>query len=255
MLGILGTAKDVGIYNAAATLSVQATLFLVSFNAIFSPIIADLFHRRRVEELEVLFKTTTKWIFTLTLPVVMVFVVFCRPIMSMFGPGFTAGALVLISLAIAELVNAGVGSVGFMLTMTGRHKLELMNGLVLGGLNVFLNFILIPKYGVLGSGIATGLSIALVNLARLIEVYWIYKIHPYKISYWKPLVSGSVAAAVWIAIRAALDLTGWLWVGGVVLFVFVYVLVFTALRLDDDDRLILRALKERVLKQFKGGGK
>lgn len=255
MLGILGTVEDVGIYNAAATLAIQATLFLVSFNAIFSPIIADLFNQGRMQELGTLLKTTTKWTFALTLPVVLVFVLFARPLMRLFGPTFLPGAPVLISLGIAELVNAGTGSVGFMLTMTGWQKFELLNSLTLGGLNVFLNFLLIPRYGVLGAGIATGLSIALVNLARLVEVYWLYRVHPYKLSYWKPLMAGVVAALAWLGVREMWNPTGWLWVGGVALFGVMYMLAFLVLRLDDEDRLILQALKRRALRLPKGGNR
>lgn len=248
MLGILGSAEDVGIYEAAATLAMQATLFLSSFNAIFAPTIADLFHQRRMDELEALFKITAKWIFTLTLPVGLAFVLFARPLMALFGAGFSTGAPVLIGLGVAQLVNAGVGSVGFMLTMTGRQKFELANTLSLGGLNVLLNFVLIPKYGVLGAGIATGLSIVLVNLARLVEVYLLYQVHPYRLSYWKPLVAGLAATLAWLGLRALLNPTGWLWVGGLGLFGVMYILAFLALGLDNEDQLIVRAVKGRALK-------
>jgi O-antigen/teichoic acid export membrane protein len=252
MLGILGSAEDVGIYNAAATLSVQAALFLASFNAIFAPTIADLFHKQRMKELAALFKTTTKWIFTLTLPVVLVFVLFAWPIMRVFGPGFSAGSLVLISLGIAELVNAGVGSVAFMLTMTSRQNIELLNSIALGSLNVVLNLILIPKLHVLGAAIATGLSIALINILRLIEVYWLYKVHPYKLSYWKPIVAGGVATLVWIGIRRMWNVTGWIWIIAIVLFGVVYMLAFVALGLDDEERLILKAVKGLIYKRLGG---
>jgi len=242
MLGILCSAEDVGIYNAAATLAIQATLFLSSFNAIFAPTIADLFHRRRMEELEALYKTTTKWIFTLTFPVVLVFVLFARPLMGLFGPGFTAGRLVLISLGIAELINAGVGSVGFMLTMTGRQGLELVNSLLLGGINVLLNLILIPKFGALGAGIATGISIAAINLVRLVEVLWLYRIHPYKVSYWKPVVAGAVASAVWLGVGNTWTPSGWSWSVGIVYFGSVYWILVVLLGLEQEDWLVLRGI-------------
>jgi O-antigen/teichoic acid export membrane protein len=249
MLGILGSAEDVGIYNAAATMSVQATLFLLSFNAIFAPTIANLFHKQRMEELATLFKTTTKWIFTLTIPVVLVFVLFAWPIMRVFGPGFSAGALVLISLGIAELLNAGVGGVALMLTMSGHQKIELLNSLSLGVLNVVLNLLLIPMFHVLGAAIATGASIALINLVRVIEVYLLYKVHPYKLSYWKPIVAGGVATLVWIGVRSIWNLSGWMWLGGSALFGVIYMLTFMALGLDDEDKVIMRAVKKRILRQ------
>ena len=246
MLGILSSAKSVGIYSAAANLAIQAALFLTSFNAIFSPIISDLFHRGRMRELEALFKTTTKWIFTLTLPVVLILVLFARPIMRVFGPGFSSGATVLITLAIAQVVNASVGSVGFVLTMTGRHKIALINSLALGGLNVLLNLLLIPPYGVLGAAIATGISIALINVTKLIEVYWLYKLHPYKASYWKPMVAGAVAVAFCFGLRKFVEFTGWLQVGEVVLFGAVYGAAILILGLEVEDRIIVGAIKRRL---------
>jgi len=57
-------------------------------------------------------------------------------------------------------------------------------------LNIFLNYFLIPKYGIVGAAIATTTSISVVNLIRLGMVLLIMKIHPYKLSYLKPLFAG-----------------------------------------------------------------
>ena len=69
MLGALGGARNVGIYNAAAVMATQGALFLRSFNAIFSPIIAELHNQERKRELGQLLKSTTKRIFALTWPI------------------------------------------------------------------------------------------------------------------------------------------------------------------------------------------
>lgn len=250
MLGILSSAEEVGIYDAAATLAIQVALFLISFEAIFAPTIADLFHQSRMEELQALFKATTKWIFTLTFPMGLAFILFARPLMAIFGPGFSAGAPVLISLAGAQLINSSTGPARFILTMTGRQRFELTNSLAMGGLNVVLNYLLIPNYGGLGAGIASGLSFTLAALARLLEVYWLYGMHPYRLSYWKPLMAGLVVALAWLGMRPVLKLTGWLWVGGVVLFGAMYIVLFWMLGLDDEERLILRAMQKRISRRF-----
>jgi len=246
MLGILRDAKDVGTYNAAATLAFQATLFLSSFNMVFSPMIADLFHKGRKAELGQLFKTVTKWIFTLTLPVSLALAIFSRPLMQIFGPGFSLGTSVLISLSFAQLVNAGVGSVGFMLTMTGRHRLELLNSILLGLSNVLLNLLLIPKYGVLGAGIATGVSIAAMNVLRLVQIYVLYGIHPYKTAYWKPLTAGIIASIAWFAVRIFWSPEGWQWAAAIAFFGAMYCALVVILGLDPEDRKILRVVVNRI---------
>lgn len=248
MLGIFGLARDVGIYNAAAITAFQATLFLVSFNAIFSPIIANLYNQGCIDHLGNLLKITTKWVFGLTLPVFLVFVLFSKQIMGLFGSEFTIGQSVLISLGAAQLINASSGSVGLILIMTGFQKIELINSVILGGLNIFLNILLIPTYGILGAALATGLSIVLINLARLLEIYHLYKIHPYKLSYWKPIMAGLVAVISWIVIRNLVEFNDWLWPAGVALFGLFYALVFILFKLDGEDKVVLQAVKRRMFK-------
>jgi len=247
MLGILTSARDVGIYNAAAVLTEQATIFLTSFNIIFSPIIADLFHKDRMKELEILFKITTKWIFILTLPFVLIFVLFTRPLMTLFGAEFSGGSLILIILGLSQLINASTGPAGYILIMSGRQKVELMNTLALGSLNLILNFFLISKYGVLGAGIATGISIVFINMVRLTEIYLLYRMHPYKVSYWKPILAGVVGTLSCIGLKSAWNLSEWMWTVGIGLFVVMYSITFLAFKLDIEDKLMLKTLKMRVL--------
>ena len=50
-----------------------------------------------------------------------------QAILSLFGQDFQAGWSVLVILSLGNLINVGVGPVGYMLTMTGRPGLELLN--------------------------------------------------------------------------------------------------------------------------------
>ena len=248
VLGIFSVAKDVGIYNAAMVVGAQTAVFLGAFNAIFSPIIASLYHQDHMAQLGNLFKITTKWIFGLTLPTFLIFVLFSKQIMGLFGAEFPRGWVILVILASAQFLNASAGSVGFLLTMTGRHRTELVNSLVLGGLNVLLSIILVQKHGILGVALATGLSLVLINITRLVEVHYLYHIHPYNASYWKPIMAGVLATVAGAGMNRFLEFNGCrFWLLGVVLFGFVYILVLILLGLDEEDKIVLRAVKERLM--------
>lgn len=256
MLGIMSSVGDVGIYNAAATLAMQSDIILVSFSTFFTPTVASLFYRGHMNMLSILMKTTNKWIFTLTFPTVIVCIFFARPIMTFFGSEFSVGASVLIVLAIAELINSSVGLISSMLTMTGHQKIELFNCLTIGGLNVLLNFLFIPKYGALGAAIATGISIIIINLTRLFEVYFFYRLHPYKSSYWKPIIAGVMAISIWLCIKGIWFPTRWMWIAGIVIFGVSYILALLVLRLDEEDQMFLMVLRNIILKRLrllKGG--
>jgi O-antigen/teichoic acid export membrane protein len=250
VLGIFHVAQDVGIYNAALVAASQTAIFLGSFNTIFSPIIADLYHQERMKQLESLFKITTKWIFAMTLPIFLILVIFSGQIMALFGSQFRNGWMVLIILAIAQLLNASTGAVGFMLTMTGHQKIELVNSLIFGGLNILLNILLVQTYGILGVAIAIGLSLSLINLARLLEVYYLFHLHPYKASYWKPLMAGAVAAIFGLGIDWFAQPDGWFWLAGAGIFGVVYVLVLISLGLEEEEKVVLKAVKDKFRLSF-----
>jgi O-antigen/teichoic acid export membrane protein len=55
--------------------------------------------------------------------------------------------------------------------MTGKQKIFGKITFFTAILNLILNYILIPKYGLTGASIATGISILLTNLFSLVVIY------------------------------------------------------------------------------------
>jgi len=245
MVGAFGTATDVGIYNAARIMSTQVVIFLASANAIFSPIISDLFDQDQMDQLRHLVKMTGKWIFSLTFPACLIIFLFSKDLMGLFGSGFRAGSWSLISLTIGQLLGASVGSMGFFLMMSNKERVEMINTTVLGLLNIAFNYFLIRSYGILGAAAATAISIGLVNLLRLAEVYLFFDIHPYKSSYWKPLVSGLAGVGLWTVLR-------WLtgsqlpWIVGVGVFSITYSALYLIFGLDEEEKTVIRAVAKKL---------
>ncbi len=246
MLGYFTTAENVGVYSVAALIATQLSIFLNSLNGIFSPVIADLHSRDQMEQLNSLMKVAAKWTISLTLPVFMIIVLF-PGIIQLFGPKFAVGWPALVVLAVAQLLHISTGSAQAVLIMCGRQKLELYNGIIMASLNIVLNILLIPKYGILGAAIATGISIVLVNLTRLVEVYIYFKIHPYKNSFWKPMASGIIAGGLWWGINVITPFKGYAWIGGIGIFLVLYFVALWSLGLDEEDKIVLGALKRRLL--------
>ncbi len=145
----------------------------------------------------------------------------------------------LILLAIGQFVNAAVGSNGLLLSMTKYQKYEMLNGILSASLNTALNFLIVPKYGILGSAVEGSLAIASVNIIKMVEVYWTLKMFPYSLRYIKPIVSG---IAVWITLtllKQVFQGITLLLLGLAVSFAVVF-LVLVLLGLFEKDRMILR---------------
>jgi O-antigen/teichoic acid export membrane protein len=172
-LGVFATAAQVGVYGAADRVSLLVVAPLLALNAAFSPAIAEFHARGQGGALANLFKLATKWSFTLSCPAFLSCVLFHDAILRIFGPQYVAASLVLAILAFGNLVDAGVGSVGSLLVMTGRPRVILANTVTAVALNICLAFWLVPRYHMIGAAIATSATVIMRNLTALAEVQWI----------------------------------------------------------------------------------
>ena len=97
----------------------------------------------------------------------------------MFGPGFDRGQHAMLTLSIAMLISIASGPVMVVLLMSGRSGWTLANGAVALTLNVVLNLILIPRYGMEGAALAWLASILFNNAAGILEVRYLLKLTPF----------------------------------------------------------------------------
>jgi O-antigen/teichoic acid export membrane protein len=203
MLGLLRDASEVGVYSAAARTAFAANMIVAAANQIFAPTISHLYHRGDLTHLEALFKTVSKWMFLATLPAVMLLLLLSEEVLHLFGPAFVAGKTALIILALAQLVDASTGTATFMLTMSGRLKLMVFNTGIALVLNVALNALLVPRFGIDGAAAATFLALGAFQMLALIETRWTLGMHPYSVGYLKPLAAGIAAFAIVGAVKDA----------------------------------------------------
>jgi O-antigen/teichoic acid export membrane protein len=247
MLGYFKASKELGIYSAAANISQQAGLITYSFGCIFCPIISDLYNRNEFRQLEKLYKTVTRWIVSLNLVLLILLILFSKRIMGIFGSEFTSGWLVLVVLSSVHLVDYSTGGalVGYVLQMSGKQDIELVNALVMLITNVALNFWLIPIYGILGAAIATGASYAVINIARLVEVYMLLRIHPYDTNYHKPFVAGFVVILLSVLLLM-FNVSQMIWLFSMLIIVIIYFIVLYLLGLEYEDKMIWETIKKRI---------
>jgi O-antigen/teichoic acid export membrane protein len=246
VLGILAPAATLGIFGVAKRLSMIIGALLTSVTVLFNPMVADLHHRGRIEELDRLFKTSTRWLFTLGWPVCLAEVLFAPAIVRLFGKGFASGAVALVILALGQLVNVGTGTVSNLLAMAGRARLTLANSIAFLALSLALDLVLIPRYGLIGAAVANATAIAAVNLLRLWQIRRVLGIGPYDRRFLRPLFAGLAAGAV----AALVPLAG---VGGFpalgvrcALLGLGYLGLLWVLGIEQEDREVARAALSRL---------
>lgn len=250
LLGYLSNSTNVGFYGAALRVATASAAVTVAFTTVFAPVIPELYNRGRMEQLSVLFKTVSKWIFICSFPIFLILALFSEPIMRLFGSDFSSGSLALVLLAFGQLLSATAGPTGFMILMSGRSRIELFNMAASLSICVILCFILISKFGIVGAALANMFAAGSLVLLRSAEVWYFMRIKAFDRSYIKPLIAGFVATGA-ISLIVHLMNTQ---IGLVKAIIFsigmliIYLLAIRALGLDEHDEIVLGLLKARVMR-------
>lgn len=248
LLGYLGSPEDVGIYGVALKLSIIGAKIITAFVIVFTPIIADLWNRGRIAELNQLYITVSRWIFILSVPVFLLLTLFSDSLMRIFGANFVVGSSALVLLAFGQLFHASTGAAGLMVLMSGHSKLELFNVTATLAFNAALCFLLIPDYGITGAAIAHMSGLALINLLRVTEIWILMRMFAYDRSYYKPVISALISAVVIGIIGRYVIMDAGLiqLVALAALLLIIYVSSMVLLGLEEQDKAILRRFKDSV---------
>ena len=245
ILGYFRSAGEVGIYNVSTRIVTLAVFVMAPINAAFAPVFAHAYHVGDHDEMSRTYSAATGWIVRLAMPAFVVLVVFPRDILRIFGEEFVVGAIATVILAVGQLVNASTGPVGSVLNMSRHVRLNMMDNIAALALNLVLNVVLVPRYGFVGSAVAWSVSLAGVNIARVLQARHYLGIRPFGRSTLKSLLAGLGAGLVALGVRYVVD--GWLaeLVVGAALGAVAFLGAVLALGLSADDRTVLAAVTRR----------
>lgn len=170
MLAWYESVDIVGIYGTAVKISIGLEFVISAIKTIGMPKIAELYHGGKREELADTLAVSAKMIFWTTAPLMLILVIFAEQIMGFVGPEFVSGAPVLRIMAIAHFISASSGMVGAFLNMTGGQVAFSRIVLIAVILNVILNLILLPIFGMIGAAWASSIALCLWNVAAAIYI-------------------------------------------------------------------------------------
>ena len=170
MLGNMLGPESVAIYGVAFRFSMGVSITLMAINSIASPKFAEKFSNNDISGMGKVAMQSAKLIFWTTIPLASILLIFPKFFMGIYGSEFLIGVEVLRWLIIGRVVNALSGSVGNLMQMTGQQN-NYMKILIVGSIiNVTLNYILIPIYGIKGAAFASVFSLSFWNITMVYMV-------------------------------------------------------------------------------------
>lgn len=164
MIEAMMTKSDVALYKVGTDLAQIPSIFLRIVNTVFPPLIAKLYHEGKVDEVRRLYEKLTRYLFLVSSIVIVLILLFWRPLLGLYGPEYLDAKMVLIYRGIGQLVNASVGSVWYIVLMTGHPKIRFVSILISAVMNITLNYLLIPTMGIDGAALASMVSTVFINI-------------------------------------------------------------------------------------------
>lgn len=172
MLGILRSSAEVGIYKVAMQGAQLVVFILMAVNVTIRPVISELYTSRQMEKLQRMLTLSVRVVVSVSLPIGLILIFFGDILIKIvFGIEYTAASYPLAVLCFGQVVNAGMGSVALVLNMTGNEQDTLKAVTTAAVVNIFLNFLLIPYFGIKGAAWATSISMICWNVISTIFVY------------------------------------------------------------------------------------
>ncbi|MEM9149339.1 MAG: flippase [Cyanobacteria bacterium P01_F01_bin.3] len=172
MIGSLSGVEAAGIY-APVNRGAQLIVFvLMAFNGPLSPTIASLYADGKTEELQRILNRSVRICLLVSGVATALLLSFGRQYLLIFGPEFVIGLNALTVLCVGRVLYVFVGLSSALLSMTGQAQFTAISGFLGAMINVGLNALLIPQFGVSGAAIATTSG---VLVAGIINTGWAYR--------------------------------------------------------------------------------
>ena len=175
--GLIGTAQA-GVYGVAVRVAALIGLVLVGANAVAGPRFAKLYSKGDLPALRTLVAVVNTWTMAASMVAFVGLLVFSRLFGTIFGPEFNSGERVLVIAAVGQLFHASFGVVALLLIMTGQARRVLLASVVAVSLNLLLNLLLIPRFGISGAAWASVASVLAANIVSAVSVYRTLAIRP-----------------------------------------------------------------------------
>lgn len=170
LLGVFRPSEDVGVYNVALKSSVVVTFLLTGVNAVAAPRISKLYGSNEIDQLQKLVTLVAHLSFWPSIFFAIGLVVFREPYLWLFGADFLRADVAMIILILGKLTSAAAGSVAYLLNLTGRQAISSRVFAWSAIINIALNLVLIPYFGIEGAAVASTVTTILWNVWLHIHV-------------------------------------------------------------------------------------
>ncbi|GGV14612.1 hypothetical protein GCM10010182_39080 [Actinomadura cremea] len=251
LIAALASPRDAAIYTAATRFIVFGQLAAQSLQQVMQPAVSRHMAMDDVAGAQRVMAVGTTWTVAVTWPLYLTLAAGAHVFLMVFSPEYAAeGQSTTIVLALTMLLATAVGPADVVLLMAGRSGLSLGNNAAALVVNMVLNVVLIPLFGVPGAAAARAAALGTRNVLPLLQIRRILHISPTGAGLWRSIAYAVICFGMLpVCVQAALGTT----VPALVLGVALGTAGYAVLLWTGRERLSLTAFK--ALLRRRGAGR
>jgi O-antigen/teichoic acid export membrane protein len=244
IIGYYWSPIDVGIYSAAAQLSMLLALLQYGLVTAFTPMFVRYWQQGERDRGLSLLNLCTRWGIIVLSPIASVLIVGPSVALeAVFGREFGGGASVLLVLSLGQSVNVVSGPVGAVLLSTGRERNWVWLNCLAFVTNIAMNLLLVPHHGIMGAAWASAGSTVVLFAGAVWSVFRLEGHWPWDRRLWKVVPAAVVAfTSVWWVQGLEVLRPIWSLGASVAIATLTTVLTLGVLGLEPEDRVLLQSL-------------
>ena len=204
--------KAAGVYSTVVFLT---NALQVPFRSIFrvsSPLVADHWKNRDFDKMRLLYQNVSSVSIFIGLLLFLPIWNNIDLLFSFLKPEFQDGIWVFFWLMIGKLIDMYFGINGSIFSTSKKFKYDIYFTLFLIGTVYVLNLFFIPKWGIVGAALSTTFALVFYNFGRMIFVWTIFKMHPFKLNQFK-IIALAIFTLVSAYFIAQLKVDKWMLMG------------------------------------------
>lgn len=165
-------SRAVGIYGVAYALARILAMFSTAFGYLSTPISSQLEKSDNINEAIEVQAIIARWTLIVSLAVAIPMIAFSSGLLGLiYRPAYSIGGSVLVILSVGFVIKNTLQVHKSILAALGKSKILAINTATTAILNIVLNIILIPRYGIEGAAVATSISFFLLGLLPTVQVW------------------------------------------------------------------------------------
>lgn len=160
-LGVWGTNTEVALFAVSIKIATLTSFIMFAVNRVVAPKFASLHAENNLKGLKEAVAQSKRIMLVATLPLICILLIFPEFILGLFGDEYKVSVPVLRVLALVQFFAVWVGSVSYLLIMTGEEKAHRNNVIISSVIACIFGCIIVPYYPLWGAVAVSGICVIL----------------------------------------------------------------------------------------------